>query len=147
MPASLLLALLLAPPIPLKAVAAKNVDAFRKAVLTKDIPWFERTYAKDFVQKADDQKMTRAVALAQLKHGLLRMNVRTLKGRLIALKPKGKGYVATIAFTGTLRADISGSPATLTAKWKDDQTWTPVKGRWLLRSLATREFTREIVPD
>ena len=143
----LLLAILLAPPTPLKAVAEKNVEAFRKAVLTKDMPWFERTYAKDFVQKADGQPTTRAVALAQLKRGLLKMNVRTLKGRLLALKPKGKGYVATILFTGTMRADISGAPATLTAKWKDDQTWTPLGARWTLTAVSTRDFTREIVPD
>ena len=143
----ILCAFLLAPPVPLRTIAAKNVAAFQKAVLRKDFAWFEKTYAKDFVQKSDGQATSRAVALAQLKHGLLKMNVRTLTGKLLAVKPKGKGYVATVAFTGTMIAGISGAPATLTAKWKDDQTWTPVGKGWSLRSLATREFTREIVPD
>jgi hypothetical protein len=146
-PAAFLIALALAPKSPFDGVAAKNVAAFREAVLRKDFGWFERTYAPDFRQLADGQAIPRTAALAQLRHGLLGMTVRSLKGQVLSVRPKGAGYVATVEFTGTMRAGISGQPATLTAKWKDDQTWAPAKGRWVLKSLSTREFTREITPN
>ena len=147
MPLCLLLTALVAPVTPLERIAAKNVAAFRKAAMGRDVSWFERTYAPTFTQTVDGQRIDRKTALAQLEHGLLRTNLTSLKGKLLRVKPKGTGYLATVAFTGTMRADISGMPSTLTAKWKDDQTWARGKGGWVLTSLATRGFSREIAPD
>ena len=128
----------------LRAIAARNADAFRQAVVRRDGPWFERTFAPDFVQRMDVGHLDRRTALAQLRAGLLRMQTHDLTVKVVAVRAEGKGYVATVAWRGTTPAIIENRPARLTATWRDDQRWAPANGRWVLRGLTTSRFERTI---
>ena len=128
----------------LQRAAQTNVAAFRKAILARDVAWFERTYGPTFYQKVGGRAIDREAALGQLRKGLLNGRVRTLQAKVVGVKPVGKGFEASVAFTGTMRATIQGRPATLVAKWRDEQTWGLDRGRWGLRSLNTHDFTQTI---
>ncbi len=128
----------------LKEAAQANAAAFRGALLRRDAAWFERTFAPGFTQKAGGSTLDRKAALAQLRGGLMRMDVASLSARLTGVKPEKGGYVATVAWTGTMRATLQGRPAKLTAKWNDAQRWASVKGRWSLDSIVTTGFERTI---
>ena len=128
----------------LKRAAAANAAAFRSALLRKDAEWFERTFASGFRQTVGGSTLDRKAALAQLKGGLMRMDVTGLSAKVVKVRLEERGYVATLAWTGTMKAMLQGRPAKLTAKWDDAQRWAFVGGRWTLRSIVTTGFERTI---
>ncbi len=130
--------------IDLHAVAERNAAAFRFAIVHRDAGWFERTFTKDFVQRTEEAKLDRRVALAQIQSGLLRMKATKLVEKVVAVKPVGREYVATVDWKGSMPATLRDRPAALDVSWRDEQRWTFVDGRWLLRSLTTSRFVRTI---
>ena len=128
----------------LAQAAARNAEAFRGAIVRHDPSYFERTFASDYVQVSEGGRIDRAAALAALRKGLLRAPIRGLSVRVVRVGAEGKGYAATLAFRGTMAATLQGRPARLVATWRDDQRWTPVGGRWTLRSSRTYGFARTI---
>ena len=129
---------------PFDKVAAANAAAFRSALLRRDAAWFDRTFAPGFTQKVEGNVLDRRAALAQLKGGLMRMDVTGLSAKVTKVRPDGKGYVAQVSWTGTMKAMLQNQPAKLTAKWTDEQRWLPANGRWSLHSIVTSNFERTV---
>lgn len=129
---------------PLRTLAERNAAAFRSAILHHDATWFERTLAPAFAQRTEEARLDRRTALAQIEKGLLKMKATSLTQKVTSVRPEGKGYVATIAWHGTLPAKIGERAAVLNVTWEDEQHWKPTAGRWLLQSLTTSHFERVI---
>lgn len=129
---------------PLAKVAAANAEAFRRAVVAKDVGWFERTFAPSYVQRDGGRAIPRGEALAVLRKGLLKAPIAGLSVRVVSARSAAKGYEATLAFRGTMQGDARGLPVTLVAMWRDDQRWGLAKGRWLLLSTRTYGFERTV---
>lgn len=124
------------------SVAAANVEAFRKATITRDYAWFERTLAPDYVQIFPRERIGRQAALAKFRKGLSKSPIRSLAAKVLASKPGAKELQVTATFVGTMQGMFQGRPTTVNATWKDDQRWIKTKSRWLLRSTRTYDFER-----
>ena len=118
------------------------MEGFRKAVLARDVKYFERTFLPGYVQFAETQKIDRSTALTNLKRGFGKSSVASLATRIVRVKAAPGGFVATVGFVGKMKGSYQGQPVTLTATWRDDQTWVKAKGRWGLKSTRTYGFKR-----
>lgn len=118
--------------------AWENERAMAKALLTKDVNWFDGIAAPDFYGVDEEGTRTnRAETLQALRDYLGRRTIRKIEPGLVSVVRRGEGMVvrSRTKVVAEGRIPIIGATITRDAVLLVDEVWTKIKGKWRLRSL------------
>jgi len=113
---------------------------FEKAILSKDMKWFEDSAAPDFHEVGlDGKKTTRAASLKMMKDMFQMGETKSIKTKILKLETKGKQTIITTDCHSTMTMKMPGSPkASKMESWMTYQeTWSKEKGKWQIHELKS----------
>ncbi len=128
-----------------KAATSKALNGLNKqyanALMKKDISFFEKTAAPDFVEiEKNGKKMDRAAAIAQIKQFFgMPTKMVSASGKLVSFTEKGDTVTAITEskMVAKLPGQKKGQWSTLKGVSKDEEVWTHKGGKWLIHSMKT----------
>lgn len=121
-----------------KGITAEEAK-FCKALMHKDMSWFEAVAAPNFTETdMSGKKSGRNTSLQDMKAGMKPVTFTKVETRLLSLKQSGKSFVAVTQNVVEGRARGADGK---TAKFKDTgtqrETWIQSGKKWMITSLVS----------
>lgn len=114
--------------------------AFEKAILTKDVAWFEKTAAPDYHETSEKGIVTkRKEALAMMKMMLESGGTKKVEGKILKAWTKGKYTMclSDVRMVMDMKQPGAKKADTYDSAMRMEETWSKVGGKWQLHHIKT----------
>ena len=122
-----------------RIIAQRNADAQRKAMLAKDISWYEKHQTADYYEVGvNGKRLSRAQALEGTKRTFSDLKSEKLEAKVLSATASGKDLVDVVEVR--LQGQLMGpdkKPHKISVKARYKETWTKVGGEWKMRIQQT----------
>lgn len=124
----------------LKKVAESHEAAFRKAIMTKDMKWFEEVAAPDYHEvMRSGKRTTRAESISMMKQSFGMFKVKSITTKVKKVTPSGNGMKVLIDchMVASMPNPQTKKNSTMESQMSYQETWSKVKGKWMIHELKS----------
>ncbi len=125
----------------LKKVVADHEAGFKKAILTKDVKWFDMMAAPDYHEvDTKGKKSDRATVMAMMKQMFQASSVKTITVKVNKITPTKTGVVVLTDchMVGTMVVDPKAKKSsTIDSTQSYQETWVKKGAKWQIVELKT----------
>ncbi|AIE86332.1 nuclear transport factor 2 family protein [Fimbriimonas ginsengisoli] len=114
--------------------------AFDKAVMAKDLSWFEKTAAPDYHEIGlNGSHMDRKGSIDTMKQMFQMMTVKSIKSKIVSVKQTGNTIkaVCDTKMSGEMMAPKAKKPMVMKSSMRYQELWKKEGGAWKIHELKS----------